>query len=194
MYQFIESICCQDGDVLNLDAHQQRVDSTFSKFFKAPSFRLKNLLFNVPASGKHKCRIIYDEEVQSIEFDKYEKKEISSLKFVEADDLIYDFKKKDRSKLTSLYEQRGAADDIIVVKNGLCTDSYFANLALFDGEKWLTPKSPLLKGTKRQKLLDEGRLEERDIMKSEIGKITKVSLINAMLDLGEVEILTNRVV
>ncbi len=42
----------------------------------------------------------------------------------------------------------------LCVKNGLVTDCTIGNLVFFDGTGWVTPDQPLLKGTKRQALLD----------------------------------------
>ena len=54
-------------------------------------------------------------------------------------------------------------DDILIVKNGLLTDTSIANIALYDGNDWYTPLHPLLKGTKRAELLDKGVLKEKEI-------------------------------
>lgn len=53
-----------------------------------------------------------------------------------------------------------------------------------DGQRWVTPRQPLLRGTMRQSLLDTGQLVERDIRYDEWGCYEKVSLINAMMPLG----------
>ena len=80
--------------------------------------------------------------------------------------------------------QRGDADEVVIVKNGLLTDTSYSNIALFDGQRWVTPRHPLLQGTMRQSLLDTGQLVERDIRDDEGGRYEKVSLINAMMPLG----------
>ena len=72
-------------------------------------------------------------------------------------------------------------DDIIIEKKGFITDTSIANLAFYDGEQWFTPKNPLLEGTMRAKLLDEGFLQTREIKRSEISHYTKVALMNAMI-------------
>ncbi|WP_333578016.1 aminotransferase class IV, partial [Leyella stercorea] len=74
------------------------------------------------------------------------------------------------------------------VKNGLLTDTSFTNVAVFDGERWLTPKYPLLLGTKRASLLERQVIKEADISVETLMNAQKVSLINAMIDLGEIEI------
>ncbi|MDP4679721.1 MAG: aminotransferase class IV [Cyclobacteriaceae bacterium] len=186
MSRFIESICCIDGKIQNLALHQSRVDGTFKHFYSQSPIQLGEIIKNVPIIGKHKCRIVYDASNVEIEFQSYPKRHINTLKVVEGSHIDYDFKYEDRTELRSLFEQREDCDDILIVKNGLFNDSYFANLALFDGKKWFTPKSPLLKGVRRQALLNEERISEHDISVDDINLYSKVSLINAMLDLGEV--------
>ena len=172
-----------------LNYHQDRVNRTFKVFFPHHDpLSLKGLIKNIPPSGKLKCRIVYGEDNHLIEFQQYSNRKISSLKLIEADQLDYSFKFLNRSALDDLYAQRESAEDIIIVKNGVVTDSYFANLAFFDGSEWWTPLSPLLKGVKRQYLLDKGELKEKGILKSDLSKYQKVSLVNAMMDLREVEV------
>lgn len=106
-----------------------------------------------------------------------------------ADDTItYDYKSTDRSRLNALVAQKGNCDDIIIVKHGLLTDTSFTNLAIFDGKHWLTPRHPLLPGTKRAALLDKGMIQEADITLEDLRNANKVSLFNAMIEFGEREI------
>ena len=58
----------------------------------------------------------------------------------------------------------------------------------YDGERWFTSSTPLLNGVKRQYLLDLGKVSECDISKKDLDKFQKVSIVNAMLDLGEIVI------
>lgn len=193
MSQFIESICCIDGEIHNLTLHQKRVNNTFEHFFDQRPISLKEIIKEVPKTGKHKCRIVYDEANMKVEFIAYQKRHINSLKIIEGNHIKYDFKYENRLELTSLFEQRGNCDDIIIVKNGMLTDSYFANLAFFDGMNWLTPKKPLLNGTKRQLLIQQGKLTEADISLNSLNTFCYVSLINAMLDLEEVVVQMDRI-
>lgn len=65
------------------------------------------------------------------------------------------------------------------------TDSSYTNLALFDGHEWLMPRRPLLQGTKRAFLLDQGLLKEADLTLADLRRAQRVSLFNAMIDMGE---------
>lgn len=186
MSRFIESICCIDGETLNLDLHQKRVDRVFKCFYHQPPIQLRETIKSIPRIGKHKCRIVYDSSNIEMEFQPYPQRQIKSLKVIDGSHLDYSFKYENRSELTSLFEQRGENDDIIIVKNGMFTDSYFANLAFFDGMNWFTPYNPLLNGTKRQLLLHQDKISEASISLDSLKEFKLVSLINAMLDLEEV--------
>jgi len=76
----------------------------------------------------------------------------------------------------------------------LVTDSYYANIALFDGNNWYTPSRPLLEGTKRMKYLENGKLKRKDITVEDLKNFTKISLFNAMIPLGKIEISTKNII
>jgi 4-amino-4-deoxychorismate lyase len=73
--------------------------------------------------------------------------------------------------------------DALFVKNGFITDTSFSNIALFDGKKWYTPVTPLLKGTKREYYIENKIIFERKIKVANLDKYWKVRMINAMLDM-----------
>ena len=83
-----------------------------------------------------------------------------------------------------LFALRGEADEVVIIRNGLLTDTSYSNIALFDGRHWVTPRQPLLRGTMRQSLLDAGVLTEQDIKAEDWSSYRRVSLINAMMPLG----------
>jgi 4-amino-4-deoxychorismate lyase len=89
--------------------------------------------------------------------------------------------------LTSLRAQAPSyADEVIIIKNGCVTDTSYTNICFFDGKEWLTPDTPLLQGTMRRYLLDKGVIREVRIRRKDIQYFKKVSLINAMMELGEI--------
>lgn len=120
-------------------------------------------------------------------------REIRSLKLVEDNEIDYSFKSTDRAPLNRLTARKGDCDEVLIVKKGLLTDTSFTNVAVFDGERWLTPRHPLLLGTKRASLLERQVIKEADISVETLMNAQKVSLINAMIDLGEIEITTQMV-
>lgn len=128
-----------------------------------------------------KCRIIYSNQIEKIEFLPYTLPVIKSLKIVFSDGIDYSFKYLDRSPIEKLYRQKDTCDDILIIKNGLVTDTSYANILFFNGKKWITPAHPLLKGTQRAKLLDEEKIMEADIRQKDIAGFKKARLINAMV-------------
>ncbi|HNW89691.1 MAG TPA: aminotransferase class IV [Bacteroidales bacterium] len=138
--------------------------------------------------GKYKCRVIYAENIESVEIIPYLKRQIKSLKLVNGNDITYHHKFLDRQDIERLYEQRGHCDDILIIKNGLLTDTSFCNIALFNGNSWYTPEHPLLMGTKRQKLLDEKKIISKVLQAKELNNYSKICLFNALIEFGELEI------
>ena len=187
--KFIESICFQHGEYQLIEYHQMRVNQTFEKFYpNARPVDLKDILPKIDFDERHKVRVVYSEDLINIEYSEYHPNEIMSLQVVQNDIIEYGYKFEDRQQLTDLYQKREWSDDIIIVKNQLITDSYYANIAFHDGVKWFTPKSYLLPGVKRQYLLEMGLISEIEISLADIHSFKKASLINAMLNLGEIEI------
>jgi 4-amino-4-deoxychorismate lyase len=115
----------------------------------------------------------------------YRCRPINTLRLVEGGDIDYSYKYADRSSLNALLAERGTCDEILIVKDGLLTDTSFTNIALFDGCHWLTPRRPLLAGTHRQRLLARGIISEADIRAADIQQFFRIRLFNAMVDWGE---------
>ena len=190
MYLFIETICIEDGKISNLPRHQQRVDATRRRFFgQLPQMNLEEHIRNTGCgNGRIRCRVTYGTDIENIEYFPYNIRNVETLKPVECDSIEYSYKYADRSSLDALFAGRGEADDILIVRNGLLTDTSIANIALWDGRQWQTPDSPLLKGTRLAELLDIGILTELDIPVEKIWTYRKIRLFNAMLHFGEIEL------
>lgn len=188
MCQLIESLKLKDGVIQHIAYHQNRLDRAMDELFpEAPKIDLARII-SIPKncrSGVYKIRVLYGRSVDKIEIEPYIFRKIQSLKIVHHESIDYHLKYSDRQILNELFALRGNCDDITIVKNGFVTDSFAANLLFFDGEKWLTPETPLLKGTKRQFLLERGIIYETEIKEEEIRNYQKVALINAMVDFEE---------
>jgi len=151
-------------------------------------------LISVPENMKEgigKCNIIYDKEIIEIKFELYVKRPVRSLKLVHASGLDYHLKYCDRSVLETLLAKRGDCDDVIIVNDGLITDTSFSNLVFFDGESWFTPARPLLEGTCRARLLSEKKIILADIRPSDLTRYQGCKLINAMREPEGEEIIRN---
>ena len=184
--QLLETIKCLDGQLYNLPFHQSRFNLARKHFFPdAPPLSLDEII-EIPEftqSGLFRCRVLYKAKIKKIEFLPHEYHPVKSLKLVEADNIDYAYKYENRQLLKVLYEQRDDADDILIVKNDCITDSFTANPVFFDGTHWWTPNTPLLPGTQRARLLNEGQIKVCRITTVDLPKYTKVGLINSMQDL-----------
>ena len=191
MCQLVESLKLKDGVVQNLEYHQSRMNRSMEELFPdAARIDIKRVI-SIPencASGVFKVRVLYGSYVEKIEIEPYHFRTIQSLKVVCHESVDYHLKYTDRQILQDLFARRGDCDDIIIIKNGLVTDSFAANLLFYDGEKWFTPTTPLLKGTKRQLLIDQGIIFEKKIREEDIRSYQKVGLINAMIDFEEMPV------
>jgi 4-amino-4-deoxychorismate lyase len=193
MSPLLESLKLKDGIIQNLNYHQDRLNRSMEELF--PTARKIDLAkeISIPEnckSGIFKIRVLYGQTIEKIEIEPYVFRSIKSLKVVHHESIDYHLKYTDRQILQKLFAQRANYDDIIIVKNGLVTDSFAANLLFLDGEKWLTPASPLLKGTKRQLLIDSGIVSEKEIREADIRSYRKVGLINAMIDFEEMTLIS----
>ena len=83
--------------------------------------------------------------------------------------------------------------EILIIKNKKITDTSYSNICLYDGNEWLTPKYPLLKGIRRSVLLDQRKIREEDIRERDLSAFSKIALINAMLDLGDLVLETDKI-
>lgn len=174
---FFETIKAHEGVLYNLEYHQKRLNRTL----KSITYDLSRLI-TPPQKGLFRCRFVYDASGYDIAFFPYVKRDVKTLKIIHHDTLEYSCKYSDRSQLDALFAKRGACDDVLIIQNGYVRDTTIANVAFFDGSEWLTPKQPLLKGTMRQKLLDEGKIKEHSITLHEIFGYKKIALMNAMID------------
>ncbi|MDD3079607.1 MAG: aminotransferase class IV [Paludibacter sp.] len=191
MYRCIESIKLQDGQFFRLSFHQQRINQSFKSCYPgfAP-FNLSELLetTNYPETGLYKYRIIFDHQTQETEFAPYKMRKIESLKLVETSAQTHDYKNEDRAEIDRAFAQRRECDDVIMVKNGMLTDTSYANIALFDGEKWYTPRIPVLYGTNRASLIAENKIIEKDLKSNDINHFSRIRIFNAMIEFGEIEL------
>ena len=191
MYQFLETIQLRDGKFKRLEFHQLRMRKALEEFYPTNTFPdLKQILENdpFPTKGLYKCRVIYDTEIRKIEYIPYTLPVIQSLKIVETDLPSLPYKIADRSGYQKLVERKGICDDVLIIKNGLLTDTSFCNIALYDGKLWFTPGIPLLYGVNRAQLLAEGKLIEKDINVEELLNFQYIALFNALIEFGDIKL------
>lgn len=176
----LETIKIAEGEIANLPYHQERCDQSRQTLFQSTHRLGLASLIQPPQTGLYRCRILYGEKLHSIEYIPYVPKKINSLKIVPSN-IDYALKYANRDALNALLESNKEVDEVIIEKEGYLTDITIANIAFYDGEQWFTPENPLLKGTMRAKLINEGLLQTREIKKEDLDNYKQVALINAML-------------
>ena len=188
MFQFIESICCVNKELRNLEYHQARFDRTRSDNFNDSTPILLQEIIQFPSDltdEKYKVRIVYDREILSIEFQPYQIKPISTIKLFTIENKIeYTYKYLDRWFFDE-YLKEAQTDDLVLVKSNYITDCIYSNIIFFDGENWFTPRSILLKGTMRESLLNDGKIKEKNIKVSDLVNYQSFKRINTMMNFDE---------
>jgi 4-amino-4-deoxychorismate lyase len=179
----IETICFSGGEFQNLSYHQHRMDKARRELWQLEPIDLQEILDShrskIPHSEYVRCRILYAQEIEKVEFFEYHFKPIKRLALIEVKDYEYSYKWSNRRFLNDLLSKYSDFDEVLMTKNSFLTDSTTANIVLFDGSEWHTPSTPLLEGTKRQKLIAEGIIKERLIHTNDLQKYHKILLINA---------------
>ncbi len=187
MFPLFETIKFAEGIPQHLEYHQRRLEYSSRIYFnKDVSFdKLSNIIKpQNELNGIYKCKFEYNSESFKISYAAYKPKTIQNLKLVHEDSINYSFKYSNRFHLNTLLEKI-AEDEIIIIKNGFITDTSISNLCFFDGVKWVTPSTPLLKGTARERLIEQKVIIEMEIREDDIFRFQKVMLINAMLGFDE---------
>ncbi|MDD5051727.1 MAG: aminotransferase class IV [Sulfuricurvum sp.] len=182
----LETLRCENGELLHLSYHQSRLNKSLHTLEINKEYDLQSLI-SPPSTGVYRCRFLYDRSGYSVEFYPYEIKPINSIRLLSNNAIEYPLKYTDRGALDTMYNQRQMCDDVLIVKNGLLTDTTRANIALLIDNKWLTPDTPLLFGTTRERLIQKGFLHPTSLSVKDISKAKKIALLNAMIGFIEVE-------
>jgi len=178
---FLETIKIVDGEIFNLEYHQNRYESVLGSLGVQKKEDL-SIYINPPEFGLYRCRLLYTKDTIDVSYHKYKKRDISSLKLVFDNTIEYSNKSTCRDDIDKLFDKKEDCDDILIIKNLLVTDTSIANIAFYTDNGWITPKQPLLKGTTRARLIEEGKLSEIDIKVQDLRNFSKVALLNAMID------------
>ena len=178
----------EEFKIENYFYHLNRVKNTCKyyrwKFDEKEWKNLKNEKLQVKNENL-RIRVIYNYNgIKNIEYFPVKKRKFKTFKVVNSN-INYHFKYAKRENLNSLKPKN--VDEIIIIKNNLVTDTTISNLAFFDGKEWLTPKYPLLKGTKREELIQKGFLKEANIHKYDLKYFKKMAMINAILEFYEIK-------
>ncbi len=198
MYQCLETIKLVDGIFHNIELHQERINNAFAQLFPTKeTLDIAQIIAksDFPLKGLYKARLLYGaaNERYELQFEPYVRRNIESLKLVAANINSHSYKTADRTAYNKAFAQRGLCDDVLIVVNGLITDTSYCNIALFDGTNWYTPSTPLLYGVRRKSLLLANRIIEKDIFARDLSSYKSICLFNAMIAFGELELSVEKI-
>ncbi len=180
--KYFETIKCEDFEVFNLEYHKKRVSNTIGLNFDLGSY------IYPPTNDLYRCKVIYDQnEILDVQYYLYKKRDIKSFKIVYDDTIVYDKKYLNRGNIDKLFLQKENCDDIIIIKNGLLTDTSIANIAIYYQNRWITPKKPLLYGTTRARLIESKKIFEEDITVQMLKDVKQLALLNAMVNFDKLK-------
>lgn len=183
---FTEVIKLRDGVLYSLAYHKARVARTLAAFgMSQMDFAMvEDAVPSNCTNGLYKCRVLYSNKIEKIEFTPYSLRRIETVELVADNNIEYSFKYADRGRLNAL-QAASRCNEIIIVKDGFITDSSYTNLVFKQGKEYFTPKECLLPGTKRQALLDAGIIKPVSIRPKDLSSYESVHFINAMIDIED---------
>ena len=180
-----ETIKIKDGVACNLEYHQKRVDNAYNNFYKKePALNLKKHI-NPPKNGLFRCKIIYNKDgLISIDFFKYQKKEIKTIMLIENSSFEYSFKYTNRDFFEHIYNIYRNTNEFIITKKGFLQDFSIGNIALYHtiDKEWHTPANPLLFGTTLMRYVNNKKVVKKNIHYTNLKNYSKIALLNAMVD------------
>ncbi len=186
MSPFFETIKIEDKKIQNLKYHNLRLNKTIKEIYnKKSDINLLDFI-NKLNTKPTRCKVIYDKEIKSITYEPYKKRVFNSFKIINSN-IKYPYKSTNRDEIEKLFKQKDFCDDILITENKLLKDTSIANIAFYDGLRWLTPKEPLLCGTIRAKLLDEKKIIQRDIRVKDIKNMVSFAIMNSLIGFLEIK-------
>lgn len=190
MGQLLETFCLLDGELLNLPYHSARVGRSLGREYPITPFTdvVSREVSRLGATkGKWRASITYTwQGIESIKLTPYRLPQITSFRLIDIEDNFYSKKWADRSRLDEYKNLLPQGVEPIFVLKGQITDTSFTNILVERDGKLYTPSTPLLLGTKRDKLLSDGTIHSIPLSSAELHTYERIHPINAMLDPGEV--------
>ncbi len=182
----LETILCVNGNIKSLRYHQRRFDKTRRLLYGDTSDISLDRYLNPPIDQNTKIRVIYNQDILKVEYHKVSPRNCKSFCLVESD-LVYDFKYEKRDEIEILKKSFPMHDDIIIYSAGLLKDTSIANIAIQIKDVWYTPAKPLLEGTVRQRLIDDGFLKTADLSIDDLKNSSNFAIMNAIIGFKEIE-------
>lgn len=198
--QLFETFCIMDEQVLRWPFHLARMKAAclqlgWHDWSEDMHHALNEACKALPRSSKRqriKGRCVYNHSgIVELTFSPYTPRQVRRLRSVAADALDYSLKTTDRTAINQCFSQKEDCDDVVILREGLLTDTSIANIALWHTAKqqWLTPEHPLLRGTHRAALLRNGTIFlDAHLTTERLSEFSHLRLFNALLQWGEIEL------
>ena len=174
----LETLLAFDGHIQHLGWHQARFEQTQKAYFQVCNPLLLSRVLEPPEEGTFRVRVVYEKEIQRVEYLPLVSKSIASLGLVESN-IDYAYKYANREALNALIPS--GMDDVVITYDDELRDISIANIALLIDGVWLTPQNPLLEGTTRQRLLASGFLKASSLSIASLKKAEKFAIMNALI-------------
>ncbi len=188
MSLLFETIKIQNGKPQNVEYHIRRVAKS-----REILFGMSNIIdfvefidnFRVGEDKIYKLKVVYNQKIMDYQLIQYSIIQKNEIIFIDKPYLNYALKYLDRRELEEIELQLAKHEIGIITKNGYLTDVTYANVVLFDGINYVTPAMCLLEGTKRAKLISEGKIIPKMIHINDLHSYKYLQIINSMIDLED---------
>lgn len=185
MEPLLETFCMEDGELLHLNYHQDRVRWSTGEEIDISLFAdaiRGDASYPTEDRGRWRVSVTYTGgTILAIRFVRYHMPEIKALRPIAIDANFYAKKWADRSALELYKKELPSGVEPLFILDGKVTDTSFTNILVEKEGELFTPRSYLLRGTKRCALLDKGIIQECDLPLEELRYYDSIHLINAML-------------
>jgi 4-amino-4-deoxychorismate lyase len=192
MSLLFETIRIENGILMHPEDHEKRIFRSRSALLGTKDPFFLHQVVTIPSefsSGVVRCRVDYGIKIDAVKFTHYRLRHLKKFQVVVNEEIEYPFKFSDRSALELLLMEKNTADEIILVQRDLITDTSFSNLIFYDGRNWITPSTPLLNGTCRERMIRERKIMERKIFLKELYSFLGFKIINAMIYPEDIEMI-----
>ncbi|MBS0450588.1 MAG: aminodeoxychorismate synthase component I [Proteobacteria bacterium] len=194
-FQILETLRLQDGNFHNLDLHLARMTGAAAHF--GYGFELGHCegrlqrLAESHAQGTWRVRLLLDPagnlEAQAFALPPSPERvslQLAGRPFEEADSEFVRFKttRREHYEAFAPTDPHAFFDTLLWNERGEITECTRGNIALLIDGRWVTPAAScgLLPGIERSRLLQEGRLSEAVIRRTDLGRASAIAFINSL--------------